>query len=75
MTGLRIKHTDLDLGRIRIAQRNWRSDIDEPKTVKSRVTLALGALADRYRAWIAGLKRLDPEHWIFPQDNDHRQPM
>ena len=47
VTGLKVKHADLDLGCIRITQRNWRGDIDEPKTVKSRRTLALGALTDR----------------------------
>jgi integrase len=75
VTGLKIKHVDLDLGCIRIAQRNWRGDIDEPKTVKSRRTLALGALTDRYRARIAGLEHHGPEDWIFPQDDDYRQPM
>ena len=65
VTGLKIKHVDLDLGCIRIAQRNWRGDIDEPKTMKSRRTLALGALTDRCRAWIAGLEHHGPEDWIF----------
>ena len=53
VTGLKIKHVDLEQGCIRIQQRNWRGDIDEPKTAKSRRTLALGALSKRYRAWIA----------------------
>jgi integrase len=70
VTGLKIKHVDLDLGCIRIDQRNWRGDIDEPKTARSRRTLALGALAERYRAWIATLKRHDPEAWVFSQDQD-----
>ena len=48
MTGLKIKHVDLEQGCIRIQQRNWREDIDEPKTAKSRRTLALGALSKRY---------------------------
>jgi integrase len=75
VTGLKIKYVDLDQGCIRIEQRNWRGDIDEPKTAKSRRTLALGALTERYRAWIAALKSQDPEAWVFPQDQDYCQPM
>jgi integrase len=74
-TGLKIKHVNLDLGCIRIEQRNWRGDIDEPKTAKSKRTLALAALTERYRTWIASLERRDPEAWMFPQDQDKRQPM
>jgi integrase len=66
---------DLEQGCIRIQQRNWRGDIDEPKTAKSRRTPALGALSKRYRAWIASLTHHDPEAWVFPQDEDKRQPM
>jgi len=75
VTGLMIKHVDLDLGCIRIEQRNWRGDIDEPKTTKSRRPLALGALTERYRTWIAGLKHREQEAWVFPQDDDWQQPM
>jgi integrase len=75
VTRLMIKHVDLDLGCLRIEQRNWRGDIDEPKTTKSRRPLALGALTERYRSWIAGLKHRGPEAWVFPQDDDWQQPM
>ncbi len=75
VTGLRVKHVDLESGSIRIEQRNWRGDIDEPKTVKSKRTLALGALKERYGSWIAGLKQQNPDAWVFPQDHDTRQPM
>jgi integrase len=75
VTGLKVKHVDLDQSCIRIEQRNWRGDIDEPKTAKSRRTLSLGVLRDRYRGWIANLKYQDPESWVFPQDEDKRQPM
>jgi integrase len=74
-TGLKVKHVDLEQGCIRIDQRNWRGDIDEPKTAKSKRTLALAALTERYRTWIAGLQYNDPEAWVFPQDDDKRQPM
>ena len=75
VTGLNIKHVDLDHGCIRIEQRNYRGDIDEPKTAKSKRVLALGVLTERYRVWIASLKHRDPEAWVFPQDEDPRQPM
>jgi integrase len=75
VTGLKIKHVDLDQSCIRIEQRNWRGDIDEPKTAKSKRTLALAALTERYRTWIASLERRDSEAWVFPQDQDKREPM
>lgn len=74
-TGLKIRNVDLESGCIRIEQRNWHGDIDGPKTAKSRRTLALGILTERYRTWIARLQHRDPEAWVFPQDGDERQPM
>jgi integrase len=74
VTGLKIKNVDLQFGTIRIEQRNWRGDIDEPKTAKSRRTLALGTLVDRYSIWIGSLNNRDPESWVFPQRDDPRQP-
>jgi integrase len=75
VTGLKIKHLDLEKGCIRIEQRHWRGDIDVPKTEKSRRTLALGNLVDRYRQWVAALKRRDLEDWVFPQNEDKRKPL
>jgi integrase len=75
VTGLQVRHFDLESGCIRIEQRNWRGDIDEPKTAKSRRPLALGILAERYRGWIAGLKRRDPNAWVFPQRDNLSEPM
>ncbi len=72
--GLQIKHVDLERGTIRIEQRNHRGDIDKPKTPKSRRMLALGALTERYKTWIAGLKRKGPNDWVFPQEEDLSQP-
>ena len=37
--GLKLKHVDLESGIIRIEQRNWRMDIDDPKSEKSRRVL------------------------------------
>jgi integrase len=75
VTGLRIRNVNIEAGSIRIEQRNWRGDIDEPKTAKSRRTLALGTLSDRYRVWTASLKNRSPEAWVFPQRDDPEQPV
>jgi integrase len=74
VTGLMIKHVDLERGTIHIAQRNWRGDIDEPKTAKSRRVLALGGLTERYRNWIEKLKHKEPNAWVFPQEDNDRNP-
>jgi integrase len=73
--GLQVKHVNLEHGWIRIEQRNWHGDIDTPKTEKSKRTLALGTLADRYRGWIASLERKGPDGWVFPQPYDQAKPM
>ena len=75
VTGLRIEHVDLQLGCVRIEQRHWRGDIDEPKTARSRRTLALGTLRERYRRWIGGLAERGAEGWVFPQQQDGTRPM
>lgn len=74
VTALMVKHVDLDRGTIQIAQRSWRGDIDEPKTEKSKRTLALGALAPRYRTWIENLPNKGPNAWVFPQVDDPKLP-
>jgi integrase len=74
VTGLMIKHVDLEKGAIKIAQRNWHGDIDVPKTDKSKRTLALGGLVGRYREWIAKLKCKGPDAFVFPQEDDPKQP-
>jgi len=74
VTGLKIKHVDLAVGTMRIEQRNWRGDIDEPKTEKSKRTLALGGLCERYRSWIASLELKGPDDWVFPQADDPAKP-
>lgn len=73
-TGLMVKHVDLDKGTIHIEQRNFHGDIDVPKTAKSKRMLALGGLTERYKKWIASLKRRGPNDWVFPQDVDLTQP-
>lgn len=64
----------MEKGTILIAQRNWRGDIDDPKTKKGRRLLALGALTPRYKAWIEKLKVKGANAWVFPQEDDPTQP-
>lgn len=75
VTGLKLKHVNLERGCIHIEQRNWRGDIDSPKTMSSTRTLALGNLVARYRTWIASLKTSDPETWVFPMRGDRNTPL
>ncbi len=49
VTGLQIKHVDLPSGASGSRNETGAADIDEPKTAKSKRTLALGSLTERYR--------------------------
>jgi integrase len=73
--GLQLKHFDPKKGTIRIEQRHCRGDVDEPKTKNSKRMLALGALLDRYEAWIKEKKITRPNDWIFFQEEDRSKPM
>jgi integrase len=73
--GLQLKHVDLNAGTIKIQQRHCRGDVDEPKTKNSKRLLALGALADRYKQWIAAREITQPNDWIFAQEEDRTKPM
>jgi len=75
VTGLMIKHFDPATRTIRIEQRNWRMDIDEPKTEGSKRILALGDRCERYLEWIAKLDRRGPNDSIFPQTSDAAKPL
>ncbi len=70
-----IKHLDPTTRTVRFEQRNWRIDIDEPKTERSTRILALGALCDRYLDWIAKLDRRGANDWMFPETSDRAKPM
>jgi integrase len=74
VTGLMVKHVDLERGTIQIAQRNWRGDIDVPKTDKSKRTLVIGGLTARHREWLGKLKHQGPDAWVFPQQDDPTKP-
>ncbi len=67
ITGLMITHVDLEKGRINIVQRNWRGDIDTPKTAKSRRLLALGALTPRYKAGSTNCRTKVPPQGCSPR--------
>ena len=73
--GLQLKHVDLNAGTLKIQQRHCRGDVDEPKTRNSRRILALGALLDRYKAWTAKKGIVQPNDWIFAQEEDRTKPM
>jgi integrase len=73
--GLQRRHVDLDKGVIRIEQRHCRGDIDEPKTEKSRRTLALGALVERYEDWFGKQGIITASQWVFAQELDPAMPM
>ncbi len=47
--GLTWRNVNLQDGVIQIVQRNWRGDIDDPKSKTSKRPLTLGYLVDRYR--------------------------
>jgi integrase len=74
VTGLQVKHVSTDLGYVRIEQRNWRGNIDSPKTERSKRTLTLGSLAVRLKTWIESLEETTLDSWVFPQ-HDRRKPM
>jgi integrase len=72
VTGLQLKHVNLEKAFIRIEQRHWRGDIDSPKTERSKRVLTLGSLAERLRNWIDTLGQSTPEAWLFPQPNPEK---
>ena len=51
LIGLKWRCVDLDRGLIRVEERYYRGDTDEPKTERSRRVLSLGLLLEDYRSW------------------------
>jgi integrase len=72
---MQIRHLDLEKGTLRVDQRSWHKDVGRTKTAKSRRTLAVALLADRYRSWIQRLPDTNPNAWLFPQKGDTLKPM
>jgi integrase len=70
--GLTWRHVDLQSGVLRIAQRYWRGDIDDPKTSKRPLTL--GYLVDRFRMKAAADKA-QPEKWVFVRTDGSGLPL
>jgi integrase len=73
--GMQLRHLDLDKATLRVEQRSWHQDIGKPKTAKSRRTLAIAGLAERYRSWVQNLPDTEPDGWLFPQKGDPSKPM
>jgi integrase len=72
--GLKWCHVDLQSGVLRINQRNWRGDIDDPKSRTSRRPLTLGYLGDRYRAKAAAVN-VKADGWVFVRTDGSGLPL
>ena len=72
--GLTWQHLDLNDGVIRIVQRNWRGDIDDPKSKTSKRPLTLGNLAERYRMK-ATADKAQPDKWVFARTDGSGLPL
>jgi integrase len=72
--GLKWCRVDLQSGVLRIVQRYWRGDIDEPKSKTSKRPLTLGYLVDRYRVKAAADKA-QPEKWVFVRTDGSGLPL
>jgi integrase len=72
--GLKWCHVDLLGGVLRISQRNWRGDIDDPKSKTSKRPLTLGCLVDRYRTKAAADKA-KPDKWVFVRTDGSGLPL
>jgi hypothetical protein len=55
-------------------QRNWRGDIDDPKSKTSKRPLTLGYLVDRYRVK-AVAEKAQPEKWVFVRTDGSGLPL
>jgi integrase len=72
--GLKWLHVDLQNGVIHIVQRNWRGDIDDPKSKTSKRPLTLGYLVDRYRVKATAAKA-QPDKWVFVRADGSGHPL
>lgn len=72
--GLNWCHVDLQSGVFRIVQRNWRGDIDNPKSKTSKRPLTLGYLGDRYRAKAAA-DNAKADNWVFVRTDGSGLPL
>jgi integrase len=72
--GLKWCHVELENGIIHIVQRNWRGDIDDPKSRTSKRPLTLGYLVDRYRAK-AKVDGAGSDTWVFVRTDGSGLPL
>jgi integrase len=72
--GLKWRHIDLQNGIIHIVQRNWRGDIDKPKSKTSKRPLTLGHLVDRYHSK-ATASSARPDDWVFVRTDCSDRPL
>jgi integrase len=72
--GLKWAQVDLKTGIIQITQRNWRGDIDAPKSKTSKRPLTLGHLVDRYRTK-ALTEATDPAKFVFVRTDGSNLPL
>jgi integrase len=74
LLGLKWRHIDLQSGVIQIVQRNWRGDIDDPKSKTSKRPLTLGYLVDRYR--VKGTAdKAQQDGWVFARTDGSGLPL
>jgi integrase len=74
LLGLKWRQVDLAAGLIRIIQRNWRGDIDGPKSKTSKRPLTLGNLVERYRTK-AATEATDPDKFVFVRTDGSNLPL
>ena len=74
LLGLMWQHVNLQDGIIHIVQRNWRGDIDDPKSRTSKRPLTLGYLVDRYRVKAAA-EKAQPHKWAFVRTDGSGLPL
>jgi integrase len=72
--GLTWLNVNLQDGVIQIVQRNWRGDIDDPKSKTSKRPLTLGYLVDRYRVK-AATETAQPAQWVFVRKDGSGLPL
>jgi integrase len=64
--GLKWRAVDLDRGLIRIDERYYRGDTDEPKSERSRRFVPLGVLLEEYRRWKT--TEATPDDYVFQRN-------
>lgn len=72
--GLTWRNVNLQNGIIHIVQRNWRGDIDDPKSKTSKRYLTLGHIAERYRKKAAS-EEAHPDKFVFVRADGSGLPL